>query len=332
MSNNGPYITLPAAPPIKGLTFRLYAGEEDLAGMKKVQAAVTAHEGDFWMPRPDTEPDAALDPYQDILIAEVNGEMIGYTWFEWWSEADGTRLYLHLGWVVPVWRHKGIGRAILRWEEGRIRQIASVQNLPGPHFFGGNADDNQPDNRALLLNEGYGVAFTVVYMTCEIPETALELAPLPSNLELRPVEPTYFPEIYETVKESFAGSRTGYTQSSYEAFLNDLGGPDTVMDLWIAAWDGERIAGLVLSSAEGEIARTPWVAVRPAYRQQGIGKALMTRTVRLFQEQGLKKAELSTIAENPGKSVHLYESVGYQVVSRQPRYRKPLDLFGKSKN
>lgn len=326
MSDTYSFLILSGAPAIEGLTFRLYAGGKDIEGMKKVQEAVTAVEGEVWMPRPDTEPETALDPAQDILIAEINGDTIGYTWFEWWSEADGTRLYLHLGWIVPEWRRKGIGRAILRWEENRLRQIASGQPDSGPRFFGGNADENQPDDRALLLSEGYKVAFTVVYMTCQVPTTPVQLAPLPVGVEIRPVRKEHFSEIYEIVKESFAGSRTGYTQSTYEVFLTDLGGPETGTTFWLAAWDGDRIAGLVISSADGAEAKTPWVGVRPAYRQQGLGKALMTRTIRLFQERGIKRAELSTIAENPGQSVHLYESVGYGVTSRHPRYRKPLVL------
>jgi ribosomal protein S18 acetylase RimI-like enzyme len=39
-------------------------------------------------------------------------------------------------------------------------------------------------------------------------------------------------------------------------------------------------------------------------------------------ENGVRTASLWTVAENPTGSVALYESLGYRVVERQPRYRK----------
>ena len=317
---------LPAALSIPGLTFRLFQGDSDIPALEAVREAVQAVDGPLWLPGPDTYTDAVCDPTQDCLLAEVSGNVIGYTWLDWWEEGDGTRLYLLLGWIVPAWRRKGIGRGLLHWQEQRLLHIAQKHPAPGLHLFGANADESQIANRALLLSEGYSVAFTPVTMACQIPETLVPLEPMPDGLVLRPIAVEHLPIIYAANSEAFQESRVGYIQDSYETFLHDLHWPDVDTSLWLIAWDGNEIAGLVINFIDDAGGHTPWVAVRRPWRRRGLAKALMTRTIRLFQQKDVKLAKISTIAENAGKSVHLYESVGYRVVSRHPRYRKPMPI------
>jgi mycothiol synthase len=321
------HVFLPDAPSIAELTFRLFQGETDMPALEAVREAVRAVDGDLWLPGPDTDPDAVCNPAQDCLLAEGDGEVIGYTWLTWWEEMDGTKLYLHLGWLVPQWRRKGIGRALLRWQEQRLRQIAQTQQAQpdtGKRFFGGNADDIQPANRALLLSEGYRVAFTYVQMVCQLPSTPVALAPLPAGMEVRPVEREQLPAMYAANHEAFSESHD--SNDTYEEWLSELGGQEPDTSLWVVIWDGDQIAGLVITTSDEEGAHTPWVAVRKSWRRRGLGKALMTRMLQKVQARGLAQAEIQTVAENPGKSVHLYESVGYQVMKRQPRYRKPMSV------
>ncbi len=322
MSQTKAYLTLPDAPAIPGLAFRFFQGEADFPSIEAVREAVRTVDGDLWLPGPDTNPDAVCNPVQDCLLAEVDGKIIGYTWLAWWEEMNGTKLHLHLGWLVPEWRRKGIGRALLRWQEQRLRQIAQTQPTTKPCVFGGNADETQPGNRALLLSEGYTVAFTFVWMTCQIPIEPIQLTPLPDGLEMRPVEREQLPAFYAANKEAFSKSHDSL--ESYEIWLSKLGRPDLDTSLWVVAWDGDQIAGHVISTSDEAGAHTLWVATRRPWRRRGLGKALMTRMLQRCQERGITQADIGTVAENPGKSAHLYESVGYQIVSRHPRYRKPM--------
>ncbi|MGH2493088.1 MAG: GNAT family N-acetyltransferase [Ktedonobacteraceae bacterium] len=322
MSQTNSYLTLPGAPAIPGLAFRFFQGEADFPSIEAVREAVRTVDGDLWLPGPDTNPDAVCNPAQDCLLAEVDSKVIGYTWLAWWEEMNGTKLYLHLGWLVPEWRRKGIGRALLRWQEQRLHQIAQTQPTATLCVFGGNADETQPGNRALLLSEGYTVAFTFVWMTCQIPTEPIQLTPLSDGLEIRAVSREQLPAIYAANVEAFSENHDSL--DSYETWLRDLGWPNLNTRLWVVAWDGDQIAGHVISTSDEEGAHTPWVGVRRAYRRRGLAKALMTRMLQRCQERGIQQADLGATAENPGKVVHLYESVGYQVVKRMPRYRKPM--------
>ena len=53
------------------------------------------------------------DPYKDMVIVEVDGQIIGYNRASWWKELSGTYVYEHFGNILPEWREKGIGRALL---------------------------------------------------------------------------------------------------------------------------------------------------------------------------------------------------------------------------
>jgi mycothiol synthase len=321
MSQTKSYLTLPDAPAIPGLAFRLFQGKIDCPAIKAVRKQVQAVDGDIWLPGPDTDPDPVCNPLHDCLLVEVDGQVIGYTWLTWWSEPD-VELFLHLGGLIPEWRRKGIGRALLRWQEQRLRQIAQMHPTTKPCVFAGNADETQPGNRALLLSEGYTVAFTFVWMTCQLPTEPIQLAPLPDGLEIRPVSREQLPAIYAANVEAFAENHDSL--KSYETWLHDLGGPDLDTSLWVVAWDGDQIAGHVISTSDEEGAHTPWVGVQRPWRRHGLGKALMTRMLQRCQERGIQQADIGATVENPGKAVHLYESVGYQVVKRMPRYRKPM--------
>src|SRR5205814_7041446 len=63
------------------------------------------------------------NPLTDVLVAEVDGKMVAFNRVFWEHELDGTRVYTHVGFVLPEWRGKGIGRAMIRWAEKRAREI-----------------------------------------------------------------------------------------------------------------------------------------------------------------------------------------------------------------
>jgi predicted N-acetyltransferase YhbS len=61
-----------------------------------------------------------------LVLAEVDGEVIGYGRVWWEQTATGQRRYGQQGLVAPEWRHKGIGRALLRWLQAQDAARAQV--------------------------------------------------------------------------------------------------------------------------------------------------------------------------------------------------------------
>jgi len=328
-------IILPDAPAIPGLLFRHYRGEADLPGMVEVINSVSAADG--------TERAAVLedmakayanlrnsDPLRDMVMVEADGELVGYNRVEWWEELDGTHIYMHMGFIKPEWRGKGIGTALLHWAEARLREIAAEHPDTGPRFLDGFAYERQTGLISLFEQEGYEAirhGFDMVRPDLEnIPE-----APLPEGLEVRPVNPEHLHAIWEAEDEAFR-DHWGYSEpqeGDYERWLNDT---PFQPEMWQVAWDGDQVAGMVrgfIDEAQNQKYNrkrgyTENISVRRPWRKRGLARALMARSMRQQKELGMTDTALSVDGLNPSGALQLYESVGFRVIRKETSYRKPL--------
>jgi ribosomal protein S18 acetylase RimI-like enzyme len=292
----------------------------DLEALERLRTAVRAADGDVWLPGPGR--DEPADPQGRCLVARLGRRLVGYGWLDWWTEVDGTHLFLLPGVVTPAARGRGVGTALLAAQQQQARKLAGQLGMT-PVTFGGNADENQPGSRELLLDNGFRPAFTVLEMACGRFPAGPPPA-LPAGLELRPVRSEHHPRIHAALEESFAGSGLGYIPRSHGEYLADVAHSQSRLELWCVAWDGAEVAGVVINTVRPDrTGETPWVAVRPAWRRRGLALALLGHSLARLAAAGVSCTTLRTVAENPQHSQALYERAGYQVTQRFPRYRKP---------
>jgi len=102
-------ILLPNPPAIPGLTFRHFRGAADFPPMVAViTASVEADKIERVQTAEELERNYShltnCDPAQDMLMAEVNGQVVAYGRVEWAKLDGGERTYTHLGYVRPVKR------------------------------------------------------------------------------------------------------------------------------------------------------------------------------------------------------------------------------------
>jgi hypothetical protein len=131
-----------------------------------------------------------------MIFAEVDPgegrdpEVIGYSRGTWRIEASGEYRYMFFLRLLPAWRRKGIGQAVLRWVEGRLGEIATGHPAEVEKYFLSLAEQGETDLAALLEKNGYRperYGFEMVRPDLEdIPDT-----PLPEGLEVRPVLPEH---------------------------------------------------------------------------------------------------------------------------------------------
>src|SRR5690348_2584953 len=115
-------IKIPDASAIPGLSFRHFRGAEDYP---KMVGVITASAEADRIERVDSVEEVAnmyshlvnCDPFQDMIFAEVNNEVVGYSRGFWRQEENGPRLYSSVGFLAPAWRRKGIGTSMLHWVE-----------------------------------------------------------------------------------------------------------------------------------------------------------------------------------------------------------------------
>ncbi len=325
------------APAIPGLVFRRFRGETDYP---KMAAVIEGSKVVDQIERVMSAEEIArnyrylknCDPYQDMLFAEIEGQVIGYSRVTWYTTVEGYRIYQHFGFLLPAWRRKGIGRAMLRYNQRRLRQIAAGQPGDEPRFFESFAADSEVAATALLLSEGYTAVrhfYQMVRPNLEdIPEAAM-----PPGLEVRPVLPEHYRPIWEASLEAFQ-DHWGYSAESEPSLEEWLDDPNFDPTLWRVAWDGDQVAGMVLSYIDAreneEYQRkrgyTENICVRRPWRRRGLARALLVQSLWAIKERGMEEAALSVDTENVSGALRLYESVGFRPVKRETLYRKAFKI------
>ena len=336
-------VYLPDAPAIAGLSFRSIHGEEDAAAMHAVHVGRMAHDQvdplctfEDWPGlehlRSSLSKAVAAGQQDQWLVAQVGEQVVGYSQLECWPEGDGTWVYLTLGWVLPEWRGRGIGTAMLHWTEDRCRRLAAADHPHDRVELAANASSTEVEATALLLQEGYRAGYTMLDMRLDAA-TPVSTHPLPPGLEVRPVLPEHIPLIAASVQDAY--------QREYDAgrfsemvdparYLAELRDPKHDPTLWQVAWAGDQIAGQVISVVENGRGQVFEVSVRPAWRRRGLARALLSRALQALRARGMTVIRIGTVAEFRTRARDLYQSVGFRLLKTFPRYRKPCRLEGPS--
>ncbi|MBA3468249.1 MAG: GNAT family N-acetyltransferase [Herpetosiphonaceae bacterium] len=323
------------APAIAGLTFRHYRGPEDFAVIASIFNA--AARADAINEVATTE--MILEQYthlnncdlaQDLVLVEVAGVPVAYTRVEWWDEAAGNRIYVSFGHVVPEWRRRGIGGALLSHNQRRMRHIASEHVSDLPCFFQGYAAATALGNAALLKREGYQAVRHGFDMERDLAEP-IGSTVLPAGLEVRTPTPAQYRQVWEADGEAFR-DHWGFRQPSENDYQNWLKWPYFAPQIWQVAWEGDQVAGMVLNFIDTEAntannlrrGYTEGISVRRPWRKRGLATALINRSLTMFRDMGMTEAALGVDAENLSGALRVYEGCGFKVVKRSSTYRKAL--------
>ena len=324
------------APEIPGLVFRKFAGEKDYPAMLDVIDGAKVEDE---VERSTTIDDIAntynhlenCDPFSDMLMAEVDGKMVAYSRVTWGRQPDDETFYFTFGFLLPEWRRKGIGSAMLTWTEERLRQIASEHTWSGKRFFQAGAADTEKGATALFEKYGYKPARYELSMKRLVTDP-LPDAPMPAGLEVRPVQPEHIRPIWDAMQEAFR-DHWGYVPGTEIDYQGWQGESSFQPDLWKVAWDGAQVAGMVLNfidhpeNEEYERLRgyTEGISVRRPWRKRGLARSLIVQSINMFKDMGMTETALGVDSQNLSGAFRLYQGVGYKKIKQYVIYRKPLD-------
>lgn len=324
------------APAIGGLRFRRPRGDaDDYVAMAAVVAAANTHDGVPYLPsaailREDYEASVQYDLRQDLVLVEIHGQAVGSAGAERVIR-DGVAVHEIWGHVDPAWRRRGIGRALLgenlrRAAERGANEPAGLRVEARAHV-----EESQAGHRRLLETSGFEPIRWYFDMRRpnleEIPE-----APLPDGLVLRPVSTDLHRAIWEADNEAFLDHWQPRVRTD-EEFAGLFAAADLDTGLWVVAWDGEQIAGVVQAriwKAENAQLRVQrgWlehISVRRPWRRRGLGQAITAEALRRLRAAGMHEAMLGVDAQSPTGALRLYERLGFQIHARSTAYRLPLD-------
>jgi len=333
-----PETPFPTPHGIPGLKFRRFAGESDFPGMLEV--ILRATDADHIETSATLEGIAGsyrylsnCDPFQDMIVAEMEGKIAGYSRGWWEDQPPEGRMYHFNGYVDPARRRQGIGGMILSWMEARLRQIASAHPPEIPKYLvPGGASHGAAGTIAMLEKAGYQpIRFfhNMIRPTLDgIPDLAL-----PAGLELRPARPEHYRAIWASIHES-AQDEWGHappTEAQYRAWLQH---PHSQPDLWQIAWDIQAgvPVGHVLTFIDREENErygrkrgyTEGIGVVRAWRRRGVARALVSRSLQAQKEAGMTESALVADSDSRSGVTAFYESCGFVTEYVDAIYRKAM--------
>jgi len=276
------------------------------------------------------------DPIRDVVVAEVDGEVVGYGRAWWRDMDDGVTVYISSNFLAPAGRGGEVRRAMLHFTEARLRQIAAEHPPQRPKLYQVFTDLNVADLVELVTAEGYApvrYAYKMVRPNLDdIPDF-----PLPAGLEVRPVRPEQIRPILEADVDAFRGlwGFSEPTEADYQAYISD---PHCFQPaMWQIAWDvaTNAIAGQVkafINRAENEQYHrrrgyTEDICVAHPYRRRGLARALIVRSLRQQREMGMTESALGVDAENETGALRVYLDCGFRVIRRSAWFRKEITNY-----
>jgi mycothiol synthase len=327
------WLDLADAPPVAGLRFRRpHSDEADYEATAEVIVAANRHDGIPWMPlarhlREDWEGSLGIDPLTDCLIAEIDGQVIAEGGVER-RVHDGIAVYHLDGHVRPEYRRRGLGRAILRENIRRATERSAGEEAGHVIELRSQAEESEAGNRALLEAHGFAPIRWFFMMRRrnlgDVPN-----APLPDGLEIRPVTPDQHRAIFDAEVEAFRDHWSAMEKTD-EDLDTMLGKKELDTDLWVVAWDGDQIAGVVQNwiwpeenAALG--VDSGWlehISVRRPWRRRGLARAITAESLRRIAAAGMTDGRLGVDAENPNGALGLYEGLGFEVAQRWTTFRR----------
>jgi ribosomal protein S18 acetylase RimI-like enzyme len=252
-------------------------------------------------------------------------------------EGSGNWIGFQTGNVLPDWRHKGIGNKLFDFNESRFKRIVTQLKesrqiaVDTECLLDNYVSESDIDRKNILEYRGYTPARYTFEMVRPNLDDIPDL-PLPPGIEVRQVKNEHMKQIWEASNDAFR-DHWGYIPDPWEEFSRFMNDADYDPTLLRVAWQGEQVAGMVLSFIDKEQndiyhrkrGYTENICVRRPWRKHGLAKALIALSLKALKERGMTEAGLGVDAENTSGALNLYKSMGYQVVKSGTIYRKPLE-------
>ena len=235
------------------------------------------------------------------------------------DDADVLRAFLTAT-IDPAWRGRGIGRALLDWQDARARQLLAADGRDLPVRIGAFVDEHLTDRRKLYVAAGFSPKR--VYQEMRRPvAAALPDARLPEDLRMVDWSADLDDALRLAANEAFADhwGAEPMSSASWAAAHRELAPSWSKVVLAPGADGAAEVAGFALTSrhehawprlgfSEGDTDR---LGVRLPYRGRGVAHALLGAVVRALAADGIDSAALTVDTVDPAAR-GFYEDLGYQ--------------------
>jgi len=324
------------APAIPGLRARFFRDDDDYGPMADVIAAAMIADGVPYQPTAanlqiDMEANEGSNRFRDTVLVEVDGRLVALVGVERMIR-DDTPMYKVEGEVHPDYRRRGIGTWLFDWSIERSKTRAAIEDPGVKVKLTSWVEDRSVGAVALLEGAGFEPVRHFFLMRRigldEIPD-----APMPEHLEIRPVTEDHRQAILEAENEAFR-DHWGHREMTESTYITTFSRPELDTGLWVVAWDGDQIAGVVQNwiwpdENERLGVKRGWlehISVRRPWRRRGLARAITAASLVRLREAGMVEGMLGVDSENANGALGLYEGLGFVQESRAAAYRRDLDV------
>jgi GNAT superfamily N-acetyltransferase len=251
----------------------------------------------------------------------------------WRQKLRNARIYVHYAHLLPEWRGKGIREAMLHYCERHLIGIAKKHPRNLTKYFEIYANSRENDWKRILESEAYEPNWYVLELTRPNLDNVPDF-PLSAGIEVRPVLPEHYRRIWDASAEALRDENS-YLEERHDerAFQRQLEAATFSPRLWQIAWDGDEVVGGVhnfIDAEENKEFNRKWghtekIFVRRPWRNKGIAKALIARSIRVLKEEGMEAATLDVDSNNPSGAYKLYRGLGYELQEQFTFYKKPIE-------
>ncbi len=309
------------ATPVSGISWRP-ARKDDLDAIAGVAREMSLEDHPNFIESRDEVEETLfrswIDLERDTLVAtSASGEILAYGIVELSPSHETAVRSLLYGGVAPAARGRGIGRALIAWQESRARQqlASSAETMPG--WIQVHADERAVSSVHSLERAGFSAVRWFRAMDRVLSEPLPSLA-LPAGLSL----------------EQFTMERSAQTRDAKnDSFRDHWGSQPTPDEVWEAtvtissfrpdlswlALAGDKVVGLVMTFVDED----DWelagyssgyiglVGVVREWRRKGVAPALLATAMESFRAAGLERASLDVDSESPSGADTLYTGMGF---------------------
>lgn len=258
-----------------------------------------------------------LNPQKHIRLWHDEGKLVGYAILGEDPSFDCQ--------VLPEYEGDGIETEAMAWAETRLAELRKRDAQKWGGQFVSGARQNNANRIAFLEQHGFrqGGEFSEVNMLCSLDKPMPESV-LPAGYQVRAVaDGGEISRRAAAQREVWHPWTVGNVSDDDYVYLMRLPGYNRDLDVVAIAPEGS-IAAYVNGWVDpvNRIGDVGPLGARPAYRRQGLTRAVLLDCLRRMQARGMNRVSVSTGISNM-PAIRLYESVGFKTVNQYLEYVKP---------
>lgn len=259
-----------------------------------------------------------------MYIAEVKGKPVGRVQAHVDRERKEKKGFIQGLCVIPTYRKKGIGRALLETALSSLkeRKMETAQAW---------SRDDKPVVKHLLESTGFRAIRIFSTMRRDLDS--------PMNVEVN--KDVTFRSMNETSEdiqlmrelnnEAFK-EHFNFRPSPLEEWKHWNSHPDFDREGWLFALLGTEPVGFVgtwidrkyVTYRQEKLGWIDSIGVLKPYRNRNIGTSLILKGMEHLQKRGMTEVELGVDDSNPTSAIRLYEKVGFKTTRKELTHSMPL--------